>query len=219
MTYSSPQTVEPWVGSVEITGDSVSLVPTAVEHHDGLVGAVEDGAVWDTWYASVPAPDQMRAEIDRRLDRAARGLMLPFTVLDGAGEIAGMTSYMTIDEPNRRVEIGMTWYRGSAQRTSINTEAKLLLLRHAFDKLGCIAVGFQTSRFNQPSRRAIERLGARLDGVLRNHRVLPDGTVRDTCYYSILDSEWPAVRTHLHWLLGRRASEARGGSGEPTPAR
>jgi N-acetyltransferase len=130
--------------------------------------------------------------------------MLPFTVIDRrSGKAVGMTTYMDIDADNRRLEIGSTWYRRSVQRTAINTECKLLMLQHAFEQLGCIAVEFRTHFFNQQSRRALERLGAKLDGILRNHRRLADGSLRDTCVYSIIASEWPATRQHLHFQLAR----------------
>jgi RimJ/RimL family protein N-acetyltransferase len=146
----------------------------------------------------------MAGEIERRLGLQAAGSMLPFTVIDTlTGAIAGMTTYMHIDAANRRVEIGSTWYARRVQRTALNTEAKLLLLQHAFDTLGCVAVEFRTHVMNQPSRRAIERLGAKLDGILRQHMILPDGLMRDTCVYSILHGEWPVVRQHLRWQLER----------------
>ena len=141
----------------------------------------------------------MWAEIDRRLALAATGAMLPFTVLDANGRIAGMTTYMNIDAATPRLEIGCTWYARRVQRTPLNTQAKLLLLAHAFDALGCIAVEFRTHILNQQSRRAIERLGAKLDGVLRCHQRAQDGTLRDTCVYSITAAEWPTGRTHLQW--------------------
>src|SRR5690606_32515355 len=146
-----------------------------------------------------------RAEIDKRLEQQSKGSMLPFTVVAAdSGKAVGMTTYMNIDAEQRRVEIGSTWYRKSVQRTALNTECKLMLLSHAFDKLDCIAVEFRTHFLNQQSRRAIERLGARLDGVLRNHRRSSDGTLRDTCVYSIIASEWPAVRSHLRHQLARQ---------------
>jgi RimJ/RimL family protein N-acetyltransferase len=129
--------------------------------------------------------------------------MLPFTVFDAEGRIAGMTTFMHIDEVHRRVEIGSTWYARRVQRTPLNTECKRLLLAHAFDTLGCIAVEFRTHAFNTRSRRAIERLGARLDGILRHHQRMADGTLRDTCVYSIVAPEWPTVRAHLAWELDR----------------
>jgi N-acetyltransferase len=156
------------------------------------------------WYTSVPTPDGMMAEIERRLALRKAGSMLPFAVVGlASGEPVGMTTYMNIDEINRRVEIGSTWYRKSAQRSGLNTECKLMLLRHAFETLDCIAVEFRTHFFNHQSRRAIERLGAKLDGVLRNNMRMKDGALRDTCVYSIIASEWPAVRANLTWQLER----------------
>ena len=145
----------------------------------------------------------MAAEIERRLALQAQGTMLPFTVLDASGTPSGMTTYMNIDAANKRVEIGSTWYATRVQRTPLNTECKLMLLGHAFDTLGCIAVEFRTHRFNQQSRRGIERLGAQLDGILRNHQRMADGTLRDTAVYSITADEWPTVRTHLRWQLDK----------------
>jgi RimJ/RimL family protein N-acetyltransferase len=127
--------------------------------------------------------------------------MLPFTVFDAEGRIAGMSSFMNIDNAQRRVEIGSTWYAARVQRSPLNTECKLMLLQHAFEQLDCIAVEFRTHRLNTASRRAIERLGAQLDGVLRSHLRMPDGTLRDTAVYSITAPEWPTVKTHLQWQL------------------
>jgi RimJ/RimL family protein N-acetyltransferase len=192
------------ISAVTLAGRHVRLSPLAHAHHDGLVAAARDGALWNLWYTGVPSPETMAAEIDRRLGLAASGDMVPFTVFDAqGGGIAGMTTYMNIDRVHRRVEIGSTWYAGRVQRTALNTEAKLLLLGHAFDELGCIAVEFRTHFFNHQSRRAIERLGAKLDGILRCHQRARDGSLRDTCVYSIIAPEWPAVRAHLRWLLDR----------------
>ena len=192
-----------WLTPLRLSGTHARLEPLAPEHHDGLVAAVRDGELWRLWYTAIPAPDAMRAEITRRLGLQRSGTMLPFTAFDAAGRIVGMTMYMDADPAHRRVEIGSTWTAQSAQRGPFNTESKLLLLAHAFDTLGCIAVELRTHVLNQQSRRAIERLGARLDGVLRNHRRMPDGTMRDTCVYSVIDSEWPAVKTHLRWQLDK----------------
>lgn len=193
-----------WIAPVTLAGERTTLVPLDHVHAEGLSSAVADGELWKLWYTPVPSPDQMTAEIDRRLGLQASGSMLPFTVIDNiTGRPAGMTTYMNIDAANRRVEIGSTWYRRSVQRTSLNTEAKLLLLTHAFQQLECIAVEFRTHFFNHQSRRGIERLGAKLDGVLRNHQRHADGSLRDTCVYSIIASEWPTVRTHLEWQLRR----------------
>jgi glucosamine--fructose-6-phosphate aminotransferase (isomerizing) len=189
---------------VTLSGRHVRLVPLSMEHSSGLVAAVRDGELWRLWYTSAPEPGRMEAEIERRLGLAASGSMLPFTVIDPrTGNMVGMTTYMNIDASNRRLEIGSTWYARSVQRTGLNTQAKLLLLAHAFDTLDCIAVEFRTHFLNQQSRRAIERLGARLDGVLRSHQRARDGTLRDTCVYSIIPGEWPAVRSHLEWQLER----------------
>ena len=194
---------EPWPPAVELAGAHARLVPLAREHANGLAEAVRDGELWTLWYTSVPPPERMAGEIERRLRLRQHGAMLPFTVLDAAGRIVGMTTYMNIDAQHRRVEIGSTWTAASAQRTGLNTECKLLLLRHAFEALDCIAVEFRTHRLNTRSRRAIERLGAQLDGILRAHQRTADGSLRDTAVYSIVAAEWPAVRAHLRWLLER----------------
>ena len=143
----------------------------------------------------------MAAEISRRLALQTAGSMLPFTVFDDSGRVVGMTTYMNIDASSKRVEIGSTWTAASAQRSPLNTQCKRLLLAHAFEALDCIAVEFRTHRLNTQSRRAIERLGAQLDGVLRAHARASDGSVRDTAVYSITAPEWPAVRSHLDWQL------------------
>lgn len=196
---------------VTLIGTHVHLVPLQMVHHDDLVEAVRDGQLWNLWYTSIPGPEGMAAEITRRLHLQTQGSMTPFAVMDPAsGRAVGMTTYMNIDAINRRVEIGSTWYRRSVQRGPLNTEAKRLLLGHAFDTLHCIAVEFRTHFFNHPSRRAIERLGAKLDGILRSHQInthpLAQNALRDTCVYSILASEWPSVKAHLsHQLTRQRA--------------
>lgn len=193
-----------WLQPVTLRGTSVTLAPLSHDHHDGLVEAVKDGELWKLWYTTIPSPEGMRAEIDRRLGLQEKGSMLPFAVIDPATRKAvGMTTYMNVDAVHHRVEIGSTWYRASVQRSSLNTQCKLLLLAHAFDTLGCIAVEFRTHFFNNQSRRAIERLGAKLDGILRSHQRAGDGTLRDTAVYSIIASEWPTVRSHLTWQLER----------------
>jgi RimJ/RimL family protein N-acetyltransferase len=194
----------PWIAPVTLTGKSVTLEPLSKEHHDELAAAASDGELWNLWYTNVPEPGAMMAEIERRLDLQARGSMLPFTVIERAsGHAAGMTTYMNIDAENRRVEIGSTWLRKSVQRTALNTECKLLLLSHAFDALGCIAVEFRTSSANAQSRAAIERLGAQLDGILRSHALHKNGTLRDTVVYSITAAEWPAIRARLCLYVAR----------------
>jgi RimJ/RimL family protein N-acetyltransferase len=168
-----------------------------------MVDATNDGELWKLWYTSVPSPEGMAKEIERRLDLQAKGSMLPFAVLDADGRVAGMTTFMNVDPVHKRVEIGSTWYAKRVQRTPLNTECKLMLMGHAFEALDCIAVEYRTSFFNQQSRRAIERLGAKLDGILRSHQRHGDGSLRDTCVYSIIASEWPAVKAHLAFQLGR----------------
>jgi len=200
--------MKPWISPISLSAPHVQLVPLSHAHHDALVEAVRDGELWNHWYTAIPAPEGMHAEITRRLDLQAKGSMCPFAVIDRATHQAvGMTTYMNIDAVNRRVEIGSTWYRQSVQRSPLNTEAKRLLLAHAFEHLNCIAVEFRTHFFNQQSRRAIERLGAKLDGVLRSHQINPHpmapGALRDTCVYSIVASEWPNVKTHLDYQLAR----------------
>lgn len=193
----------PWPDPVTLAGPHATLRPLAPAHHDGLCDATRDGELWRLWYTAVPSPEGMAREIERRLGLQAAGSMLPFTVFDAAGHIAGMTTYMNIDAAHRRVEIGSTWYARSTQRSALNTQCKRLLLAHAFETLDCIAVEFRTHRLNTQSRRAIERLGAQLDGILRAHQVSPNGTLRDTAVYSITAAEWPTVKAHLDWQLAR----------------
>jgi len=190
-----------WPEPVTLSGKHATLVPLEKSHAAALAEAVRDGELFKLWYTSIPSPERMAAEIDRRLGLQAQGSMLPFAVLDAAGTPVGMTTYMNIDAVNKRVEIGSTWYAKRVQRTALNTECKLLLLSHAFDALDCIAVEFRTHRFNTASRRAIERLGAQFDGMLRCHQRMPDGTLRDTAVYSITRAEWPTVQSHLRFQL------------------
>jgi RimJ/RimL family protein N-acetyltransferase len=190
--------------SVSLEGRQVSLVPLTQAHHHDLVEAAKDGELWNLWYTSVPTAAGMAADIERRLELQKAGSMLPFAVIEKATrEAVGMTTYLNIDADNRRVEIGATWYRKRVQRSGLNTECKLLLLTHAFERLGCIAVEFRTHFFNRQSRAGIERLGAKLDGILRQHMIGRGGTLRDTCVYSILDHEWPTVKVHLAYQLDR----------------
>jgi RimJ/RimL family protein N-acetyltransferase len=195
---------------ITLTGKHVILEPLSTTHHDGLVEAARDGELWRLWYTSVPTPEGMAAEIRRRLRLQERGSMLPFTtrlvdpVTGGPGRIIGMTTYMNIDAGTPRVEIGSTWNAASVQGTGTNPESKLLLLGHAFDVLGCPAVEFRTHWLNHQSREAIARLGAKQDGVLRNHSRTADGVLRDTVVFSILEHEWPMVRNGLEHRLARR---------------
>ncbi|QDY68692.1 GNAT family N-acetyltransferase [Qingshengfaniella alkalisoli] len=196
--------MEPWPPAFSVEGEHVAVVPLDRTHEDALKIAAADGELHRLWYTLVPSPEGMRAEIERRLALRETGSMQPFTIMSKTtGEPVGMTTYMNIDAPNRRVEIGSTWYRKSVQRSPLNTECKLLLLRHAFETLDCIAVEFRTHFLNQQSRRAIERLGAKLDGILRSHQISPNGTTRDTAVYSIIASEWPAIEANLMWQLDK----------------
>ena len=195
----------PWLEPVSLRGTHARLEPLSQQHCDGLTEAARDGDLWKLWYTAVPRAEGMGQEIDRRLGLQASGAMLPFTVFDADGKIAGMTTYMNVDAANRRVEIGSTWYAKRVQRSGLNTQCKLLLLAHAFEKLDCIAVEFRTHFFNHQSRRAIERLGAKQDGILRNHQIAPNGTLRDTVVFSIIASEWPTVRAHLTYQLNEKA--------------
>jgi len=190
-----------WPEPVTLRGQHVRVEALAPHHEPGLIEAVCDGELWRLWYTAVPPPEGMAREIARRLDLHAKGSMTPFTVFDAEGRIAGMTTYMNVDPVHKRVEIGSTWYARRVQRSPLNTECKRLLLAHAFDALQCIAVEFRTHRFNMQSRRAIERLGAQLDGILRSHQRDTQGNLRDTAVYSITASEWPTVRAHLDWQL------------------
>ncbi|WP_025897546.1 GNAT family N-acetyltransferase [Sneathiella glossodoripedis] len=193
-----------WLSPVTLKMKDVELLPLETAHEAELCDAVADGELWNLWYTFIPRPNDMALEIDRRLSLQAAGTMLPYTAVDtGQGRVVGMTTFMNADAQNRRVEIGSTWFRKSSQRTGINRKCKLLMLTHAFEKLGCNAVEFRTHFFNSQSRAAIEGLGAKLDGILRNHMVMPDGSLRDTCVYSILNTEWPATKRHLEYLVNR----------------
>lgn len=198
-----------WPDPITLKGEHVALIPLAPAQSDELAAAVRDGELWKLWYTAIPTPEKMGAEIERRLGLQAKGSMLPFAVKSLAlNRIVGMTTYMNIDATYKRVEIGSTWYAKSVQRSPLNTECKLLLLGHAFEKLDCIAVEFRTSYFNHASRNAILRLGAKQDGILRNHQRHADGSLRDTVVFSITPAEWPAVKMHLQYQLQRPRTEA-----------
>ncbi|HEX8883859.1 MAG TPA: GNAT family protein [Noviherbaspirillum sp.] len=192
-----------FIEPVTLSGRHVRLEPLAMIHHDALVEAASDGELWKLWYTSVPAPQAMRAWIETALAMRSQHA-LPFVIRDTRdGSIVGSTRYFNVDPHNRRLEIGHTWHAQRAQRTGINTEAKLLLLGHAFEALQCIAVEFRTHWMNHPSRAAIARLGAKQDGVLRQHQRMADGSLRDTVVFSIIDAEWPTVKRHLQYKLER----------------
>jgi N-acetyltransferase len=189
---------------VILEGHGVRLEPLGPGHHDGLVAAATDGRLWELWYTSVPDPDQTSAYIEDALAGQLQGHMLPWAVRDLASDtIVGSTRYHDIVASVDRVEIGYTWYSASRQRSHINAACKLLLMTHGFESLGCQLVGFRTDNFNFPSQRAIEALGAKKDGVLRHHFRRRDGSIRDSVMYSVLVSEWPAVRRNLEWRLNR----------------
>lgn len=193
-----------WPAPVTLAGNLARLEPLSQSHAADLAQASAEGGLWQLWYTAVPAPEGVPAEIDRRTGLQDQGKMLPFAILRQSDGVAvGMTTYMNVDAANRRLEIGSTWYAPSVQRTGLNTEVKWLMLRHAFETLDCIAVEFRTHFMNHQSRRAIERLGAKLDGILRQHMILPNGTIRDTAVYSITAAEWPMVRAHLDWQMRR----------------
>lgn len=188
----------------QLTGKFAALMPLQREHLSGLAAAANDGKLWELFFTSVPAPETMTNWFDKAMEQKDKGLAIPFTVFDQSRQnILGSTRYCNIDIANKRLEIGYTWYAQSYQRSPINTECKLLLLTHAFEVLDCNAVEFRTDWFNQRSQKAIERLGAKRDGVLRSHMILPDGRVRDTVVYSILKHEWPGVKANLQFKLSR----------------
>ena len=193
-----------WIEPVTLQGRHVGLEPLALEHVSGLRTAAADGELWRLWYTSVPAPDQAQAYVEKALALCAAGTAMAWAVRAADGEVVGSTRYGNIDAENKRVEIGWTWYAKRVQRTALNTEAKLLLLTHAFESLDCAAVEFRTSWFNHASRNAIARLGAKQDGVLRNHMRMADGSYRDTVVFSIIANEWPMVKKHLQFKLETR---------------
>lgn len=194
-----------FVAPVALTGPQwVRLEPLTVDHIAEVADASADGDGGSLWFTTAPAPDTAEAWVHRMLDMQAGDQGVTYVVRRLTdGKLVGSTSFFRVDAPNRRLEIGHTWYSGSVRRTGVNTETKLLMLGHAFEALGCVAVEFRTHFFNSTSREAIERLGAKLDGVLRSHQLLPDGSRRDTVVYSILDIEWPAVRANLRFRLSR----------------
>lgn len=189
------------IGPVVLAGRHVRLEPLQPVHATDLAQAAADGELWRLWYTTVPSPGTVDAYVAAALAAQQAGTALPFVVRDASGGVVGTTRYCNIDAGNHRLEVGWTWYAQRVQRTALNTEAKRLLLGHAFDVLGCVAVEFRTHWHNHRSRRAIERLGAKQDGVLRNHLLGPDGSRRDTVVFSIIDAEWPTVRRSLDFRL------------------
>lgn len=200
----------PFLAPLTLQGRHVRLEPLRSEHADELRAVVDDGRLHELWFTSVPAPEDVADYVDRALQMQSSGDALPFVIrAAGDGKMIGCTRFCNADAVNRRVEIGYTFHAASVQRSVVNTEAKRLLLAHAFDTLGCIAVEFRTHWHNRRSRAAIERIGAHLDGVLRHHQRLPDGSLRDTVVYSIVAPEWPTVRRHLDFLLDCPADTAK----------
>ena len=197
-----------FVEPVVLQARGVRLEPLALSHEAGLAAAAADGELWKLRITSVPEPQDTRAYIETALEGRAQGHRFAFAVLDDAsGQVLGSTSFHDILPAVRRVEIGWTWYRKSVQRTHVNTTAKLLMMGHAFDQLACHVVGWRTDNFNFASQRAIERLGARKDGVIRGHALRRDGTIRDTVMYSMRSGEWPEARAQLLYLLQRHAQD------------
>ncbi len=194
-----------WLNPLELEGNLVKLLPLKEVHKSDLVKAASDGNLWDIWYTSVPSADTVDDYIDFALIQESQSLALPFVIIEKAsGNVVGSTRFCSVDTPNRRVEIGYTWYAQSMQRTGVNTECKYLLLKHAFETLDVIAVEFKTNFFNFPSRNAILRLGAKQDGIIRNHRIDKMGNIRDTVIFSILNSEWPTVKTSLEFKMNKK---------------
>ncbi|OOF23266.1 GNAT family N-acetyltransferase [Salinivibrio proteolyticus] len=186
---------------IMLHGDTVSLIPLSASHADALVEAATDGKLWELWYTSVPNAESVEGYIASALDEKAKDKALPFAVIEKeSGRVIGSTRLANADAANKRVELGYTWYASSYHRSSVNTECKRLLLAYAFESLGVIAVEFRTHWLNQASRAAIARLGAKQDGVLRNHKIV-NGVYRDTVVFSIIESEWPAIKLNLDYKL------------------
>lgn len=189
---------------LHLQGTSVSLEPLEQTHIADIRKAAADGELWKLFFTSVPAPEQTQQWLDTALAMQSQQKAIPFVVREkSGGKIVGSTRFCNIDHQHQRLEIGYTWYSQSVQRSAINTECKLLLLTHAFEVLNCIAVEFRTDWFNRRSQAAIERLGAKRDGVLRNHMILPDGRIRDTVVYSILQNEWPGLKKNLQYMQNK----------------
>ncbi len=194
-----------WNTVPTLRGQHVTLQPLQMEHVPGLRDALEGSGLDQLWYTQVPSPEQAEAYVRAALQAQSEGKVLPFVIRDAAGDIIGSTRFYDMDASVPRLSLGYTWYTPRVQRTGANTEAKLLLLQHAFEAMGCISVVLETSWFNVTSRTAIARLGAKQDGVLRNHKRHADGTPRDTVIFSIIDAEWQGVKRHLQYRLDSHA--------------
>ena len=200
----APAVVSGFIEPVSLSGQRwVALEPLSREHIPEIAAVAADNELGRLWFTGAPGADTVEQWVDMRLGVQMPDTGLTFVVRSLDGALIGSSSYLNVDAPNRRLEIGNTWYAATARRSGVNTETKLLMLGHAFDELNCVAVEFRTHFFNSASRAAIERVGAKLDGILRSHQVLPDGSRRDTVVYSILDIEWPAVRNNLRYRLSR----------------
>lgn len=197
--------ISPWSQTPVLSGTHVSLEPLRSEHADGLRAVVKDGRLWELVYTNVPRPEDMDAYIGKALEKQSAGEQQAFVVRDAAGVIAGSTRFYELDPDTPRLQIGYTWYARRVQRTGLNTEAKLLLLAHAFETLGCASVGLETSSLNLASQAAIARLGAQREGVIRHHLRHRDGSLRDTINFSIIDAEWPTVKGNLQARLAAHA--------------
>lgn len=198
----------PWLQPITLEGELVKLIPMQTSHNKALVSAASDGKLWELWYTSVPSAETIDTYMDIAFSEQKADRALPFVIIDKKTDtVVGSSRYLNADAKNRRVEIGATWYAERVQRTGVNTECKYLLLKHAFEVLDCIAVEFRTHFHNFPSRNAILRLGAKQEGILRNHRIDEKGVIRDTVLFSILDSEWNSVKTSLEFKMIRGKSK------------
>ncbi|HDS1553526.1 GNAT family protein [Stenotrophomonas maltophilia] len=197
--------LDAWNTVPTLRGQHVTLQPLQMEHVPGLRDALEGSGLDQLWYTQVPSPEQAETYVRAALQAQSEGKVLPFVIRDAAGEIIGSTRFYDMDASVPKLSLGYTWYTPRVQRTGANTEAKLLLLQHAFETMGCISVVLETSWFNATSRSAIARLGAKQDGVLRNHKRHADGTPRDTVIFSIIDAEWQGVKRHLQYRLDSHA--------------
>ncbi|TSA53156.1 MAG: N-acetyltransferase [Nitrosomonadaceae bacterium] len=195
-----------WLENIKLSGTLVTLEPLDMSHVEPLQAAVRDGEFWKLWFARVPAPEQMAGYVTTAVADAEKGNIAFAVRLKETDRIVGTTRFYNVDESNRRPMLGYTWYAQSVCRTGVNSETKLLLLQHMFEQKDAIAVEFRTHFFNQASRTSIERLGAKQDGILRSHQIMPDGSIRDTVVYSILQHEWPAVKDNLLSRSGQPSS-------------
>ncbi|MCL6220157.1 GNAT family N-acetyltransferase [Zunongwangia pacifica] len=191
-----------WIEKLELEGENIRLIPLEKSHKDFLLKAAADGKLWELWFTSVPSIKNIDHYIESALEKKKKGTEFPFVVVDQkSGDIIGSTRFCNMDFENKRLEIGYTWYAQTYQRTGVNTECKYYLLKHAFEEMNCIAVQFMTNWFNLRSRAAISRLGAKQDGILRNHRLNPDGSCRDTVIFSITNHEWAGVKKSLRYEM------------------